>query len=86
LLGWRLKFEDRDEPTVCTVRGGNLLAVDESGNYIYPIAPARNVTVILSQSTAASLIAEWSQTDINYVKDVLAKIESALRPKATFRL
>lgn len=40
------------------------------------------MTVIISQSTAASLIAEWSQTDINYVKDVLAKIESALWSQA----
>jgi hypothetical protein len=45
------------------VRGGNLLAVDEQGNYMYPIAPATNVTVTLAQSTAASLLVEWTQTE-----------------------
>jgi hypothetical protein len=63
LLNWRLKFQDRSEPTVCLVRGGNLLAVDEYGNYMYPIAPAANVTVIVAQSTAASLLVEWTQTE-----------------------
>ncbi len=67
LLGWKLKFEDRAEPTVCMVRGGNLLAVDEYGNYVYPIAPAENVTVSLVQSTAASLIAEWTQSEKDLV-------------------
>ena len=63
LLNWRLKFQDRTEPTVCLVRGGNLLAVDEQGNYIYPIAPAQNVTVILAQSTASALLVEWTQAE-----------------------
>jgi hypothetical protein len=63
LLNWRLKFEDRSEPTACIVRGGNLLAVDAQGNYMYPIAPAANVIVTIAQSTAASLIAEWTQTE-----------------------
>jgi hypothetical protein len=63
LLGWRLKFEDRAEPTVCLVRGGNLLAVDEQGNYMYPIAPANNVTVTIAQSTAAALLAEWTDDE-----------------------
>lgn len=68
LINWKLKFQDRTEPTVCIVRGGNLLAIDEYGNFVYPIAPAENVTTIIAQSTAASLIAEWTQQDINYVK------------------
>jgi len=63
LLGWRLKFEDRAEPTVCLVRGGNLLAVDDQGNYMYPIAPANNVTVVVSQSVAAALLAEWTEAE-----------------------
>jgi hypothetical protein len=63
LRNWRLKFEDRSEPTVCLVRGGNLLSVDEYGNYIYPIAPSQNVSVIIAQSTAASLLAEWTQSE-----------------------
>jgi hypothetical protein len=68
LLNWRLKFQDRDQPTVCIVRGGNLLAVDDQGNYMYPIAPAQNVTVAIAQSTAASLLAEWKEVDIDFVK------------------
>jgi hypothetical protein len=63
LLNWRLKFQDRAEPTACLVRGGNLLAVDGQGNYMYPIAPAQNVTVAIAQSTAASLVAEWTQAE-----------------------
>jgi hypothetical protein len=74
---WRLKFEDRTEFTTCRVYGGNLLAVDEAGNYVYPIAPANNVTVTLAQSTAASLIAEWTQEDINYVKTQVKYIPRA---------
>ncbi|MEM2249907.1 MAG: hypothetical protein QXD09_05405 [Candidatus Caldarchaeum sp.] len=68
LRGWKLKFEDRTEPTVCMVRGGNLLAVDEYGNFVCPIAPSTNVIVTIAQSTAASLLAEWTQNDINFVK------------------
>jgi hypothetical protein len=78
LLNWRLKFQDRDQPTACIVRGGNLLAVDAQGNYIYPIAPAQNVTVAIAQSTAASLLAEWKQTDIDYVKTQVGYIPSDL--------
>jgi hypothetical protein len=90
LLGWRLKFEDRAEQTTCLVRGGNLLAVDEKGNYMYPIAPASNVTVIIAQSTAAALLAEWKQSDIDYVKSQVSRIKEAVDklaiPKASFRL
>lgn len=75
--GWRLKFEDRAEPTTCRVYGGNLLAVDEAGNYIYPIAPATNVTVTVAQSTAASLVAEWTAEDIDYVKTQVKYIARA---------
>jgi hypothetical protein len=78
LLNWRLKFQDRDQPTACIVRGGNLLAVDEYGNYMYPIAPATDVTVTISQSTAASLLAEWKQTDIDLVKTQVGYIPSDL--------
>jgi hypothetical protein len=70
LLNWRLKFEDRPTYTVCLVRGGNLLAVDENGNYMYPIAPSTNVSVALAQSTAASLIAEWTSEE---KEDVITK-------------
>jgi hypothetical protein len=78
LLNWRLKFQDRDQPTACVVRGGNLLAVDAQGNYMYPIAPATNVTVAIAQSTAASLLAEWKQADIDLVKTQVGYIPSDL--------
>jgi hypothetical protein len=78
LLNWRLKFQDRDQFTLCMVRGGNLLAVDAEGNYMYPIAPAEDVTVAIAQSTAASLLAEWKQTDIDYAKTQLGYIPSDL--------
>ena len=90
LLNWRLKFQDRDQPTACLVRGGNLLAVDEHGNYMYPIAPATNVTVALSQSTAASLIAEWTQVEkdtvITRVKRIEVLVETRLVSKANFSI
>jgi hypothetical protein len=78
LLNWRLKFEDRAEPTACLVRGGNLLAVDAQGNYMYPIAPASNVTVTITQSTAAALLVEWTQEEKEWVKSELTKIKTDL--------
>jgi len=90
LLNWRLKFQDRDQPTVCTVRGGNLLAVDEYGNYMYPIAPAANVTVALAQSTAASIIAEWTQAEkdevITRIKRIEELVETRMVSKASFSI
>jgi hypothetical protein len=83
LLNWRLKFQDRDQPTVCIVRGGNLLAVDAQGNYMYPIAPAQNVTMALAQSTAASLLAEWSRADIDLVKSQVGYIPPDLQDVPT---
>jgi len=70
--GWRLKFEDRATLTACMVSGGNLLAVDEAGAPIYPIAEAANVTATIAQSTAAALIAEWTQAE---KEEVLTKID-----------
>ena len=72
--GWKLKFEERTEPTLCIVRGGNLIATDELGNFVYPIETSENVTVIIAQSTAASLISEWTQEDIDFVKDSLQEL------------
>jgi hypothetical protein len=79
LLNWRLKFQDRDQPTACLVRGGNLLAVDENGNYMYPIAPAQNVTVTISQSTAAALLIEWTQSEKDQIISDVGKIKTDLK-------
>jgi len=55
--GWRIKFEDRTGPdwTICNVRGGNLVAVDENGDAIFPIAPSAYVTATLTASSSATL-------------------------------
>jgi len=56
LLNAKVKFEARASPTICTIRGGNLIAVDENGDSMTPIEPSTNVSVVISQSTSASLI------------------------------
>ena len=56
LLNAKVKFENRISPTICTVRGGNLVAIDENGYTMSPIEPSTNVTVIISQSSSATLI------------------------------
>lgn len=63
LQNTKLKFETRESPTVCTVSGGNLVAVDTYGDPMYPIEPSNNVTVMLAQSTSASLVAEWTEEE-----------------------
>jgi len=45
------------------VKGGNLLATDEQGNYVNPIHPSTNVTVVIAQSTAPSLLVEWTEEE-----------------------
>lgn len=85
LLNWRLKFEDRDVPTACLVRGGNLLAVDENGEPINPIAPANNVTVTIAQSTAASLLEAGLEKMEEMINDIKSEIEKLMKPKAHFR-
>jgi hypothetical protein len=57
LLNWRLKFADRGGPTyiICSVSGGNLVAVDADGDSMSPIAPAAYVTVTLTASSSATL-------------------------------
>jgi len=61
----KLKFEGRESPTLCNVSGGNLVAVDSSGNVIFPIEPSDNVTVQLAQSSSATLI---QSSDIGAIK------------------
>lgn len=57
LLNWRLKFADRGAPPwiLCSVSGGNLVAVDENGASMNPIAPAAYVTVIITNSSSATI-------------------------------
>jgi hypothetical protein len=79
LLNWHLKFEERTEPTVCLVRGGNLLAVDGGGNYMYPISPSQNVTVTISQSTAAALLTEWTQSEKDQIISDVGTVKTDLK-------
>lgn len=57
LLNAKLKFEERGVATTCFVGGGNLVAEDGNGDSMFCIEPSANVTVQLSQSTSASIIA-----------------------------
>ena len=66
LLNAKVRFEDQGSPTVCTIYGGNLVALDANNVSMSPIEPATNVTVVLSQSSSATIVAdvaEWSQTE-----------------------
>jgi len=70
LLNARVKFEPQALPTICTISGGNLIAVDENGDSMAPIEPSTNVSVIIAQSTSASLI-EGSGADPNAIADAV---------------
>lgn len=58
LLDWKLKFADRAGPTtvLADVVGGNLIAVDENGDFVNPIEPSTFVTVTKTASSSATLI------------------------------
>lgn len=51
----KLKFEARGSPTVCVVRGGNILAVDINSNTMNVVEPSANVTVMVAQSSSATI-------------------------------
>ena len=65
LLNWKLKFADKGSATVCTISGGNLVAVNEYGDSMSPIEPSTNVTVMLAQSSSATLSQD---ADIDAIK------------------
>ena len=52
----KLKFAARGIPTTCYVGGGNLVAVDEYGISMFAIEPSTNITVMLAQSSSATII------------------------------
>ncbi len=58
LNNWKVKFEDRGTPTTCSVKGGNLVGAGG----VYPIEPATNVTVLITQSSSATI------SDIDEIK------------------
>ena len=79
LLNWRVKFTDRPPPNfvVCTISGGNLVAVDASNQPMSPIAPASYVTTTLATAVSAALVAEWTQAE----KEVVLVATPAIRAK-----
>ena len=79
LLNAKVRFEDQSSPTVCTIYGGNLVAVDANGFSMSPIESATNVTVVLAQSSSPTLIqgeAEWTQTEKNELVARVVGIQS----------
>ena len=59
----KVKFEARSSPTVCTIYGGNLVAVDVNNVTMSPIEPSTNVNIALAQSSSATLVAEWTESE-----------------------
>lgn len=56
LLNWKVKFEGRSTPTVCNITGGNLVAVDEYGDPMFPVEPSNNVTATKTASSSATIV------------------------------
>lgn len=56
LLNAKVKFEDKESPTVCDIVGGNLIAIDEYSTIMNPIEPSSHVTVTKTASTSAALV------------------------------
>lgn len=72
LLNAKVKFEDRLVSwVICSITGGNLVAVDSNGDSMSPIEPASFVTVTLTASSSATLqgLTELQQ-DITFIKQV----------------
>jgi len=87
LLNWRLKFENRLGPDYidCVMGGGNLVAVDEYGQPMNPIAPSAYVMVTIVKAVSAAMIAdvaEWTQdekegvfSDVETLKGEIDKVQ-----------
>ena len=71
LLNWKITLGDRSSPVVCSVTDGNLVAVDGYGYPMSPIEPSTNVTVMVAQSSSATI----GVTDIDDVRSDLAFIK-----------
>jgi len=56
LLNWKVKFEEKEIPTVCDIYGGNLVAVDGDGNIMNPIEPSTNITITKTASSSATIV------------------------------
>lgn len=63
----KLKFADRSGPSwiICTISGGNLVAVDADGVEMDPVEPSAYVNVVRASSSSATLINDLSKTDVS---------------------
>ena len=52
----KVKFEERSVPTVCTIDGGNLVAVNQQGIPMSPFEPSGNVSIGYAKSSSATLV------------------------------
>ena len=64
LIDWKVSFGDRPSPVVCSVTDGNLVAVDGTGTPMSPIEASTNVTVMVSQSSSATMVQNAIVDDI----------------------
>ena len=75
LLNAKVKFENRSSPTDCDISGGNLVALDASGQPMSPIQYATNVTVTYAKSSSATLVQD---ADIDTIKAKVNILQSEL--------
>ena len=52
----KVKFAARTSPTVCTILGGNLVALDGYGEPMSPVEFSDNVAVIIAQSSSGTIV------------------------------
>lgn len=64
LVNAKLEFADRTSPTVCSVTGGNLVAVDANNNAMDAIEFSDNVVVMLKSSSSGTLVESGKRTGI----------------------
>src|SRR3989344_5749582 len=62
---------DTPPEVICTISGGNLVAVDEDGANISPIYPTAYTQVVISQSTSASIITPPENLNMLYLIESL---------------
>ena len=68
LLNAQVAFEERSGPVYiqCLLDGGNLVAVDENGDEIFPVHPTAYTQVVRTSSSSATLM------DISAMSDTIA--------------
>jgi hypothetical protein len=64
LDGWLLAFAERGGPATIqtTVEDGNIVAQDEAGDPVFPIAPTAFTAVTIAQATTGAIIESGAQT------------------------